>query len=129
MPTDARRARGALGENAAARHLIALGYQVLERNFRTRRGELDLVAADAGCIVFCEVKTRVAGGTAGPASGIDAIGPAKRRRLRTLAAEWLRARPAGSARPRRARLRFDAIGVTLAPNGAVLALEHVPDAF
>ena len=129
MATDARRSRGALGESVAVRHLTALGYEVLERNFRTRRGELDVVAADSSCIVFCEVKTRVAGGTAGPATGIDAIGHAKRRCLRALAAEWLRARPPGRARPRRARLRFDAIGVTLAADGAVLSLEHVPDAF
>jgi Holliday junction resolvase-like predicted endonuclease len=87
------------------------------------------VAASRDCIVFCEVKTRVAGGTAGPASGIDAIGQGKRRRLRRLAGQWLHAHPAGSGRPRRPRLRFDAIGVTLAPTGAVLSVEHVPDAF
>jgi putative endonuclease len=129
MAPDPRRARGALGESVAARHLAQLGYEVLERNYRTRRGELDLVAADDDCIVFCEVKTRVAGGVAGPASGLDAIGHAKRRRLRTLAGHWLREHPAGSGRPRRPRLRFDAIGVTLSPSGGVLSLEHVRDAF
>jgi putative endonuclease len=129
MPTDARRTRGALGERIAANHLAERGYQVLERNFRTRYGELDLVAADDACIVFCEVKTRVAAGRAGPARGIDAIGHAKRRQLRAMAAQWLRSRPAGPARPRRPRLRFDAIGVTLSPAGALLSLEHVPDAF
>jgi putative endonuclease len=129
MPTDPRRARGALGERIAARHLADRGYQVLERNFRTRHGELDLVAADDGCIVFCEVKTRVAAGRSGPARGIDAIGHVKRRRLRAMAGQWLRDRPAGSGRPQRARLRFDAIDVTLSPAGALVALEHVPDAF
>ncbi|MEA2309148.1 MAG: putative endonuclease [Thermoleophilaceae bacterium] len=129
MPTDPRRARGALGERIAARHLVDHGYQVLERNFRTRHGELDLVAADERCIVFCEVKTRVAAGRTGPARGIDAIGHAKRRRLRAMAGQWLRDRPPGSGRPHRARLRFDAIDVTLSPGGALVALEHVPDAF
>jgi putative endonuclease len=129
MADDPRRARGALGERIAARHLAAQGYEVLERNFRTRRGELDLIAADDQCIVFCEVKTRVAGGRAGPARGIDAIGHAKRRRLRAMAGQWLRDRPAGSGRPVRPRLRFDAIGVTLSPSGALVSLEHVPDAF
>ena len=113
----------------AARHLAAHGYEILERNFRTRRGELDVIAADARCLVFCEVKTRVADGRSGPLRGIDAIGPAKRRRLRALAAQWLRERPVGAARPARPRLRFDAIGVTLSPTGALLELEHVPDAF
>jgi putative endonuclease len=129
MATDARRIRGALGERIAARHLVEHGYEVLERNFRTRLGELDLVAVDDCCIVFCEVKTRVAAGRAGPARGLDAIGHAKRRRVRAMAAQWLRSRPVGSARPARPRLRFDAIGVTLSPTGALLSLEHVPDAF
>jgi putative endonuclease len=127
--TDRRRARGDLGERIAARHLATHGYEILERNFRTRRGELDVIAADDHCIVFCEVKTRVAGGRSGPLRGIDAIGHAKRRRLRALAGQWLRARPAGEARPARARLRFDAIDVTLSPSGALVSLEHVPDAF
>lgn len=121
--------RGELGEQAAARHLVARGYRILERNFRTRRGELDLIAADPRCIVFCEVKTRIADGRSGPLRGIDAIGPAKRRRVRALAGEWLRERPVGAARPARPRLRFDAIDVTLSADGALVALEHVPDAF
>jgi putative endonuclease len=129
MATDARRTRGALGEQIAERHLAEHGYEIVERNFRTRYGELDLVAADDRCIVFCEVKTRISRGTAGPARGIDAIGHSKRRRVRALAGQWLRSRPPGSGRPHRDRLRFDAIGVTLSPTGALVAIEHVPDAF
>jgi putative endonuclease len=129
MAADRRRAWGELGERIAARHLVAQGYEILERNFRTRRGELDVIAADARCIVFCEVKTRVGPGRSGPLRGLDAIGPSKRRRLRALAGQWLRERPVGAARPARPRLRFDAIGVTLSPSGALVSLEHVPDAF
>ena|SRR2546421_4614385 len=129
MPIDTRRTRGALGERIAAAHLVERGFEVLERNFRTRYGELDLVAAGEGCIVFCEVKTRVAAGRAGPARGLDAIGHAKRRKLRAMAAQWLRSRPPGSGRPGGRRLRFDAIGVTLSPAGALQSLEHVRDAF
>src|SRR5919199_3498780 len=92
MSTDRRRDRGALGERIAAQHLERRGYRIVERNYRSRRGELDLVAADRRTLVFCEVKTRVAGGATGPATPLDAIGPAKRRRLRALAKEWL-ARP------------------------------------
>ena len=126
MPTDLRRDRGALGEALAARHLEHRGYTILVRNHRTRRGELDLIAADARALVFCEVKTRVAGGRSGPEGPLDAIGPAKQRRLRGLAREWL----AGEAdRPWRPELRFDAIGVWLAADGSLLALEHVEAAF
>ena len=128
MQTDPRRAIGALGERIAERHLERAGYQIVERNYRSRYGELDLVAADARCIVFCEVKTRVGTGRSGPAQALDAIGPRKRRRVRAMAMQWLRERPP-EGRPVRRDLRFDAIGVTLAPNGALLRLEHVPDAF
>ena len=126
MSSDRRRATGELGEEIAARHLERLGYLIVARNERTRRGELDLVAANGETLVFCEVKTRVTGSTRGPAGALDAIGPAKRRRLRTLAAEWL---ATCGARPYRPELRFDAIGVTLAPSGRLIALEHLEGAF
>ena len=119
MPTDARRARGALGENAAARHLIALGYQVLERNFRTRRGELDLVAADAGCIVFCEVKTRRSRTWGEP---FEAVHVRKQARIKRLAGRWL-AEHRISARS----VRFDVVSI-VAADGQVEVV-HLPDAF
>lgn len=128
MSTDSRRARGALGERLAERHLAAAGYALVERNFRTRYGELDLVAADAQVLVFCEVKTRVEGSLRGPASPLEAIGPDKRRRLRLMAAQWLASR-AGDERPAPALLRFDAIGVTLTRAGGLARLEHVEEAF
>ncbi|HZI91063.1 MAG TPA: YraN family protein [Thermoleophilaceae bacterium] len=125
--TDPRRALGERGERLAAAHLQRAGYEVLARNWRCRHGELDIVAADRRALVFCEVKTRVAGGRSGPAAALDAIGTRKRRRLRMLAREWL-STSAGS-RPGRDELRFDAIGVTVNPRGALVALEHVEDAF
>jgi putative endonuclease len=129
MPRDLRRIRiGARGERLAGEHLERAGYTVIERNARCGRlGELDIVAHGHRCLVFCEVKTRVAGTTAGPAGPLDAIGPNKRRRLRRLAAEWLRSRPQEGSRP--PWIRFDAIGVTVDRSGALLALEHVEDAF
>jgi putative endonuclease len=129
MSPDLRRTRGSLGERIAADHLVEAGYEILDRNFRTRRGELDLIAADEEAIVFCEVKTRVAGGSSGPALALDAVGPAKRRRLRRLAMSWLRDRRTVVGAPRRERLRFDAIGITISPGGRLLALDHVEDAF
>lgn len=129
MAPDARRSRGSLGERIAADHLVEAGYQILDRNWRTREGELDLIAADARAIVFCEVKTRVAGGRAGPELALDAVGPAKRRRLRHLAMAWLHDRRAERGAPHREHLRFDAIGVTITPGGRLLSLDHVTDAF
>jgi putative endonuclease len=126
MSTDRRRERGALGERLAAEHLERRGYRIIARNHRTRYGELDIVAVDARALVFCEVKTRVAGGRSGPAGALDAIGPDKRKRLRALAREWL----AGvENRPRRPDVRFDAIGVTITPTGELLGLEHLEGAF
>ncbi len=127
-PGDTRIRIGAYGERLAAEHLERAGYRVLERNARCgRTGELDIVARGERCLVFCEVKTRVAGTTAGPDGPLDAIGPVKRRRLRRLAGEWLLTRAQEGARP--AWIRFDAIGVTVDRAGALLALDHVEDAF
>ena len=127
MADDPRRALGALGERLAREHLERAGYEIVECNFRCRRGELDIVATEGRALVFCEVKTRVAAGRSGPAGPLDAIGTAKRRRLRLLAAEWLRAPRAD--RPYAPALRFDAIGVTVDRTGGLLALDHVENAF
>jgi len=125
---DRRRQLGAHGERLAGEHMERAGYRVLERNARCGRlGELDIVARQGRCLVFCEVKTRVAGTRAGPDGPLDAIGSVKRRRIRRLAAAWLRTRE----RPDGALpwIRFDAIGVTVDRAGRLLALEHVEDAF
>jgi putative endonuclease len=100
----------------------------VECNFRTRSGEIDIVAASDGCLVFCEVKTRIAGSKLGPAGPLDAIGTTKRRKLRRMAGEWFDPERAGE-RPHRADVRFDAIGVTMNRAGGLLALEHVEAAF
>ena len=131
-PSDARRALGAAGERLARAHLEARGLVVLDLNFRTRHGELDIVAADSRCLVFCEVKTRI---TARPArrradselGPLAAIGPRKQRRLRLVAREWLAAR--GAEAPWRPELRFDAVAVELDPSGRLVRLDHLEGAF
>jgi putative endonuclease len=128
MATDLRRKHGERGEQIAAEHLVQRGYNIVARNFRTRYGELDVIAADDRSIVFCEVKTRIVGTRRGPAGPLDAIGPRKRDRLRRMASQWL-ADTATDVRPRRDELRFDAIGVLLTPAGCLLALEHLENAF
>ncbi|HYX97629.1 MAG TPA: YraN family protein, partial [Geodermatophilus sp.] len=71
---------GARGERIAAAHLTDSGLRVLDRNWRCREGELDIVARDGDTLVFCEVKTRRAVGFGHP---VEAVGHAKQRRLRT----------------------------------------------
>ena len=108
----------------AAQHLVRRGFRILERNFRTRWGELDIVARAGGTLAFCEVKTRRAGGRAG--GPFDAVGPGKQARVRKMAGRWLMDR---RDRPYAAVIRFDAIGVTVDGAGRLLALEHLEGAF
>ncbi len=119
---------GALGERLAAAHLESAGYRILERNFRTRFGELDLIAEDARVLIFCEVKSRVARGPPGPFGPFASIGREKRRRLRAMAREWLTS-PQAPDRRRTYELRFDAIAVELGPDGRLIRLEHLEGAF
>ena len=128
---DQRRSIGHRGERLAGAHLTRAGYEVLARNFRTAAGELDLVAAHSGFIVFCEVRTRI--GTSRrtphePGGALESIGPDKRRQLRRMAREWLTSQNRVQRRDHDG-IRFDAIGVVLAPDGGLLALEHVENAF
>ena len=126
--TDPRRALGQLGERFAAEHLERAGYLVLARNYRTRFGELDIVAADDRCLVFCEVKARVAGTREGPAGPLDAIGPGSGASSGRWRASGSRRR-AARQRPHRPDLRFDAIGVVVTSRGVLLSIEHLEDAF
>jgi len=109
MTTSERPTRielGALGEQVAVDHLRDLGLRILDRNWRCRYGELDVVAAaDDGTLVFVEVKTRRGDGFGG---WEHAVTPRKLSRLRRLAAAWLAAQDT-----RWTRLRIDVIGVRI----------------
>lgn len=96
---------GALGERVAVAYLTRLGWQILDRNWRCRYGELDVIALDnaSGTVVFVEVKTRTGDAFGGLA---EAVPRDKVRRLRRLAALWL----AGQSR-RWAGVRIDVVGV------------------
>jgi putative endonuclease len=88
--TDQRHQLGRLGEALAAGLLEDTGLRVVARNWRCREGEIDLVAAGPGMLVFCEVKTRRGDGYGSPAA---AVVPLKQARLRRLAAAYLAANP------------------------------------
>ena len=79
------RSLGARGESAAVRYLVRLGWTILDRNWRCREGELDIVAHDGSRPVVCEVKTRSSTDYGDP---LEAITPDKARRLRRLAWRW-----------------------------------------
>jgi putative endonuclease len=121
MSDDPRHTLGRRGEELAAEHLERLGYRIVSRNYRTRFGELDLVATDEYVLVFCEVKTRRAGG-----APFDNLGEAKRRQVRSMGAAWL---SEVKQRPRTSELRFDAIGVRIDNDGRLVELEHLEAAF
>jgi putative endonuclease len=120
VPTSANQILGRLGERLALEHYQRLGFRLLDRNHRTRAGEIDLVVCNRRTTVFAEVKARRAGGL-DPLLSITAI---KRRRLRALAAAWLADHP---DRPRTAQLRIDAVAVVVDDCGALVALEQFED--
>ena len=115
-----RRALGRWGEDVAVRHLEQQGLEVLDRNWRCRDGELDLVVREAGTIAFVEVKTRSGLGYGEPAEAVSRV---KARRIHGLAARWL-----GEKRPRGAHdLRFDVVAVLRTPQGPEVV--HLRGAF
>ena len=87
--TVARQRTGALAEELVARHLLAAGWEIVERNARTRYGELDIVARDGRALVFLEVKAGRAGAAFGPERPILAVDARKQRQVRRLATAWM----------------------------------------
>lgn len=95
---------GATAEDRAAAYLEAHGYRIVERNFRTRMGELDIVARDRDVLVFVEVRSRR---TAEYGSALETVGWRKQRKVTKMAARYLAYR-----RPRFQECRFDVVAIT-----------------
>jgi putative endonuclease len=125
--TQARLRLGRAAEDLVAARLLAAHWELVERNARTRFGELDLVALDGATLVFVEVKAGREGADFGPERPALAIGPHKQRQVRRLATAWMAERR-GAGR-RYDEIRFDAIGVTYDRAGRVSAYEHIEAAF
>jgi putative endonuclease len=126
MSAEDRRCRvlGKLGETLAAEHLEARGFSLLARNYRTQRGEVDLIAFDGATLIFAQVKTHQ----------VDSPGARLKRsllwcsetqmaRYRWVAEAWLHDDRHTS--PAAQSMRFDAIGVLVDAKGDLVALEHV----
>jgi putative endonuclease len=112
--------RGELGERAAKKFLQKQGLKFLAANFRSARGEMDLIFRDGDCLAFVEVKTRSSEDWTRPAAAVDAR---KRRLLSQTALDYLRLlkNPA-------VKIRFDIVEVLLA-DGDVREIRHLPNTF
>lgn len=128
---DPRRALGRHGEQLAAAHLQRLGFVLLERNVRTRHGEIDLIASNGDIIVFAEVKTHRASdrrrGLCPADQPLAWLKFAQRARLRRLACAWLSEN--AHVRPRADTIRFDAVGVVVDSADRLLRLDHIEGAW
>ncbi len=113
-------ALGQWGEDLVVQWYVDRGYDIVERNWRRRRGEIDVIVRRGQTIVICEVKTRSSKYFGTPAL---AVGRDKQLRLRRLAAEWL------MENPFRGAVRFDVAEVTIAASGLVPDVQVIEAAF
>lgn len=118
--TDTRKEVGASGEDFAANYLANEGFRILERNWRCKAGEADIIALDCDTLVFAEVKTRRTITTGFPE---EAVTRAKRRRYEVIAAYYL----SQEQRPSM-RVRFDVISIVLTGTNQAF-LKHYRDVF
>jgi putative endonuclease len=125
--TDPRQRTGADAEELVARRLASSGWEIVERNARTRYGELDIVALDGRALVFIEVKAGRENTAFGPERPVLAVDRRKQQRVRRLATAWMAERRGRI--PRFEEIRFDAVGVTFDRAGRVTDVEHIAAAF
>lgn len=124
--TAQRQRIGRAAEALVATRLTQAGWRLLERNARTRFGELDIVALDGAVLVFVEVKAGRAEARFGPERPVLAVDRRKQLRVRRLATAWMAERRDA---PRYAQIRFDAVGVTFDRAGRAIDVEHIEGAF
>ena len=117
--SDNRRKLGKWGEKVAVVHLEAKGYEILERNWRCSRGEIDLIARAGQELVFVEVKTRRGRNLGTPEEGMT---PHKARKLFEVAQIYL------SDNDLEEDWRVDLVAVELDQGGKLLRCEHIPNA-
>jgi len=118
LPTHLR--RGTLGERAAKTHLRKCGLKFLTANYRSTRGEIDLIFRDGDCLVFVEVKTRSSEDWVRPAAAVNAR---KRRLLSQCGLDYLKL-----LKHPQVKIRFDIVEVLLA-DGEVREVRHLPNTF
>ena len=124
MTGDPRKRTGAAGEEAAAAHLRSAGYDIVDRNWRCRFGEVDLVAAMEGALVFVEVRARSASTLSRFGAPLESITPKKQLTLRRCAQAYMQRRETPHA-----VVRFDCVGVVFDAAGRVESIQHIEYAF
>jgi putative endonuclease len=120
MRTSQHCALGRSGETLACEELARRGYAILDRRYRTRAGEIDIICRDGDVLVFTEVKTRRSRRYGAPA---EALTVAKRRQVAAMAADWL-----ARHRVRPTRCRFDVVSICIDPDGRS-QIEVIANAF
>lgn len=121
---DPRVGRGRAGERLARLHLEERGYEILETNFRSRYGEIDLIARCGDVVAFIEVKARRSRRHGEP---FEAVGHRKQGQIRRMAEMWVAAR--GERSLRECSFRFDVVSIMLDQYGGCAELAHIEDAF
>jgi putative endonuclease len=110
---------------SACRHLEERGYHILETNYRSRYGEIDIIARRGELVAFVEVKARRGVRHGAP---FEAVGPRKQNQIRRMAHMWVAAHQSDNS-CRSCAFRFDVISIILDEAGGVKSLEHMEDAF
>jgi putative endonuclease len=124
--TVQRQRIGRAAESLVAQRLARSGWRILERNARTRFGELDIVALDGRTLVFVEVKAGRERSAFGPERPVLGVDRRKQLRVRRLATAWMGERRDA---PFYAEIRFDAVGVTYDRADRPVDVEHIRGAF
>ena len=122
---DDRRESGRTAEDAVATYLVENGFTILERNFRKRFGEIDLIAQKGSRVHFIEIKSRRT--DTGPAT-VESWAEEQRARFVKLAEAYLAENPE-LAEARNLEVSLDFVAVKLAENGSVIDIEFLEDAF
>jgi putative endonuclease len=124
--TAQRQRLGRTAEDLVATRLVSAHWEILERNARTRYGELDIVALDGRTLVFVEVKAGRSDSAFGPERPVLSVDWRKQQRVRRLATTWMAENRGAVSYD---DIRFDAVGVTFDRNGRLADLEHIIAAF
>jgi len=117
--TKERISTGKMGEEIAAKHLVGVGYEILERNFRCPLGEMDIVARDHETMVFVEVRSRRTDNYGSP---LESVGFTKQKKISRVAEYYLNRHGL-----QQVKARFDVVAVKLSPSRP--EVELIRDAF
>lgn len=119
---DRRKERGRIGESAALTHLRSIGYMLIEKNWRCKTGEIDLVMRYGDTLIIVEVRTT---SSTRFGQGFESVDYRKQMRLRQLATTYMQFRKWNND----VDIRFDVVSVLLDKNERVLSIKHIPNAF